>query len=333
MQPLRQLFRLAGHGLGLGALMAWSSGVALGHGTMPAAPTPLSALTTWTLDPLPLTGVLLAAAAYLIAVRRVNGGHPRVPVPAGGSRPGWAASRPSSSRLIPRSTCYAGDLLSSTWSSTCCSRWWHRRSSRLAPGHAPAARCELRTPPAPDPAGAPLQGRPPGRFAARRVAGLRGRDVAHPLQPAVRRGARGSPRCTSAEHLVYLAAGALFWWPVVAADPMPRRLGYRARLAYVALQMPVNAAVGLAIYFAPTVLYAHYATIARSWGPDALTDQQIGGRADVGRGRPPPARRRARGRCGMDGGRRAAQPTVRCPIVGGSGRRGRRRREDPAPVS
>jgi Predicted membrane protein len=41
--------------------------------------------------------------------------------------------------------------------------------------------------------------------------------------------------------------------------------------------MPVNAAVGLAIYFAPTVLYPHYATIERAWGPDALTDQQIGG--------------------------------------------------------
>jgi putative copper resistance protein D len=35
--------------------------------------------------------------------------------------------------------------------------------------------------------------------------------------------------------------------------------------------------VGLAIYFAPTVLYAHYATIERSWGPNALIDQQIGG--------------------------------------------------------
>jgi putative copper resistance protein D len=41
--------------------------------------------------------------------------------------------------------------------------------------------------------------------------------------------------------------------------------------------MPVNAAVGLAIYFAPTVLYPHYATIVRSWGPSALIDQQIGG--------------------------------------------------------
>jgi cytochrome c oxidase assembly factor CtaG len=85
------------------------------------------------------------------------------------------------------------------------------------------------------------------------------------------------PNLHVAEHMLYLAAGLLFWWPVVAADPIPRRLGYGARLAYVGLQMPLNAAVGLAIYFAPTVLYPHYATIVRSWGPSALIDQQIGG--------------------------------------------------------
>jgi putative copper resistance protein D len=54
-------------------------------------------------------------------------------------------------------------------------------------------------------------------------------------------------------------------------------MGFGARLAYLVLQMPVNAAVGLAIYFAPNLLYAHYATLQRPWGPDPLTDQQIGG--------------------------------------------------------
>jgi putative copper resistance protein D len=86
-----------------------------------------------------------------------------------------------------------------------------------------------------------------------------------------------NPSLHVAEHLVYFASGLLFWWPVVGADPSPMRLAWGARLAYVVLQMPVNAAVGLAIYFAPTVLYPHYATIVRRWGPDALTDQQIGG--------------------------------------------------------
>jgi cytochrome c oxidase assembly factor CtaG len=54
-------------------------------------------------------------------------------------------------------------------------------------------------------------------------------------------------------------------------------MDFGARVAYLVLHMPVNAAVGLAIYFAPSVLYAHYATLQRPWGPDAFTDQQVGG--------------------------------------------------------
>ena len=80
-----------------------------------------------------------------------------------------------------------------------------------------------------------------------------------------------------AEHGVFFVSGCLFWWPVVGGDPLPRRLGYGARLAYLLLQMPVNAAVGLAIYFAPGILYPHYATVDRPWGIDPLADQQIGG--------------------------------------------------------
>jgi cytochrome c oxidase assembly factor CtaG len=48
--------------------------------------------------------------------------------------------------------------------------------------------------------------------------------------------------------------------------------------------MPFNTAVGLAIYFAPAVLYPHYAAIARTWGPDPFTDQQLAGIAMWGIG-------------------------------------------------
>jgi putative copper resistance protein D len=81
----------------------------------------------------------------------------------------------------------------------------------------------------------------------------------------------------SGEHLLYLGAGALFWWPVVGADPVRWRLRPIGRMVYLASQMPFNTAVGLAIYFAPAVLYPHYATLIRTWGPDPLTDQQIAG--------------------------------------------------------
>jgi cytochrome c oxidase assembly factor CtaG len=81
----------------------------------------------------------------------------------------------------------------------------------------------------------------------------------------------------SAEHLLYLGAGALFWWPVVGADPVRWRLSPIGRMIYLASQMPFNTAVGLAIYFAPAVLYPHYVAITRTWGPDPFTDQQLAG--------------------------------------------------------
>jgi putative membrane protein len=81
----------------------------------------------------------------------------------------------------------------------------------------------------------------------------------------------------SVEHLLYLAAGVLFWWPVIGADPIRWRLSPIGRMVYLAGQMPFNTAVGLAIYFAPAVLYPHYALLGRTWGPDPFTDQQIAG--------------------------------------------------------
>ena len=79
------------------------------------------------------------------------------------------------------------------------------------------------------------------------------------------------------EHAIFLGAGLLFWWPVVGADPIPHRMGFAARFAYLVVQMPVNAAVGLVIYWAPFVLYPHYLVAGRSWGPSPLVDQQVGG--------------------------------------------------------
>jgi cytochrome c oxidase assembly factor CtaG len=79
------------------------------------------------------------------------------------------------------------------------------------------------------------------------------------------------------EHALYLGAGMLFWWPVVAADPVRHRLGWTARIAYLGTALPWNSFLGVAIYFAPNVLYAHYATTVRTWGPTPLLDQQAAG--------------------------------------------------------
>jgi putative copper resistance protein D len=79
------------------------------------------------------------------------------------------------------------------------------------------------------------------------------------------------------EHALFLGAALLFWWPVVGADPSPWRLPHPARVGYLFLGMPWSSFLGLAIFSAPAVLYPHYATLVRSWGPPPLVDQQLAG--------------------------------------------------------
>jgi putative copper resistance protein D len=80
-----------------------------------------------------------------------------------------------------------------------------------------------------------------------------------------------------AEHVAFLVSGLMFWWPVVAADPAPRRLTYPVRALYLLLQMPPSSFLGMAIVFAEAPLYPHYATLGSPYGIDALADQQLAG--------------------------------------------------------
>jgi putative copper resistance protein D len=274
---MRSISRLALRGLGLGILMTMAAQTALAHGSGAPEPSPLGALTTWFLDPLPLIAALVAAGGYLLAVRQVNRGHPRVPVP-GWRVAAWLAGVVAIViALMSAIDVYAADLLTVHMVQ-------HLLLAMVAPPllalgapitlllrvSSPKVRHRLILP--------VLHSRVVRLVASPFVAWplfAIAMWLTHfsPLYDA----ALEYPTLHVAEHIVYLTTGVLFWWPVVAADPIPHRLGYGARLAYVGLQMPVNAAVGLAIYFAPTVLYPHYATLVRSWGPSALIDQQVGG--------------------------------------------------------
>jgi putative copper resistance protein D len=79
------------------------------------------------------------------------------------------------------------------------------------------------------------------------------------------------------QHATFLLAALLFWWPVVAADPGRWRLAHPIRLFYLFLAMPQNSFLGVALMSAPAVLYPHYLSNVRSWGPTALADQNLGG--------------------------------------------------------
>jgi putative membrane protein len=277
MRRMLRICLLVVLGLGVGTLMAVMAEGALAHGVEPAAPTPLGVLTTWSPDPLPWIATLVAAGGYLLAVRRVNRDHPRVPVP-GWRVAAWLAGLVAILvALVSAVDAYATDLLTVHMVQ-------HLLLAMVAPpllalGAPVTLVLRIASPQIRHRLVLPV-------LHSRVVRFLSSPLVAWPVFAIVMWLTHFSPLYEAAledrtlhlaEHLVYLASGLLFWWPVVAADPIPRRLGYGSRLAYVALQMPVNAAVGLAIYFAPAVLYPHYATIERSWGPNPLTDQQIGG--------------------------------------------------------
>jgi putative copper resistance protein D len=79
------------------------------------------------------------------------------------------------------------------------------------------------------------------------------------------------------EHVAYLAAAMIFWWPVIAADPARHRMAFPVRALYLLVQVPVNSFLGMAFVFAPAPLYAHYANLGSPYGIDALADQQAAG--------------------------------------------------------
>jgi putative membrane protein len=269
--------RLASRGLVLGALMAMTTRTAEAHGIAPPEPTAWTTLTTWSSDPLPWVGTLTAAAGYLLAVRRVNRAHPRVPVPRWRVLMWLAGLAVVLVALVSAVDIYADDLLAVHMVQ-------HILLTMVAPpllALAAPITLVLRTvsPSTRQRLVLPV-------LHSRIVRVIASPIVAWPLFSAVMWVTHFSPLYDAAledpvlhmaEHVLYLASGLLFWWPIVAADPIPGRMGYGSRLVYVGLQMPVGAAVGLAIYFSPVVLYHHYASLQRTWGPDALTDQQIGG--------------------------------------------------------
>ena len=79
------------------------------------------------------------------------------------------------------------------------------------------------------------------------------------------------------EHLLFMTAACIFWWPLVgnlSEVPRPR---FGAQMVYVFLNMLAMKALGMAISLQDTVIYTWYERMPRVWGLSALDDQQIGG--------------------------------------------------------
>jgi putative copper resistance protein D len=261
------------------AVLAAVPGAALGHVSdiAPEALTPWVALTSWALEPLALVGIVAALTLYLAAVRRVDRAHPLNPVPRRRIAAWLAGLGVIGFALFSFVDVYATSLFSVHMV----------QHILLAMVAAPLLLV-----------GAPitllLRVASPETRQRRILPVLQSRPVrviGHPVVgwlvlavvlwsshfSPIFGAALDDPGVHAFEHALYLGAGLLFWWPVVGADPHPYRMGHGLRFGYALLAMPLNSFLGLVLFVTPVVLYEHYATLQRIWGPTPLEDQQLAG--------------------------------------------------------
>lgn len=79
------------------------------------------------------------------------------------------------------------------------------------------------------------------------------------------------------EHPLYLASALVFFYPLLAPTPGPRRVHPGVRVLSLFTVMVPMAFAGFFIYVLPHVAYPFYAHVTRPFGPGALADQQLSG--------------------------------------------------------
>ncbi len=246
------------------------------HGPAPASPPDAASLILgWTFEPLPTLGIIAALAWWSWAVRRVNATHPQNPVPRRRTIAFLAGMAALAFALLSGIDRYDTTLFSV-----------HMVQHVLltlvaAPLIASSGPITLL-----------LRVASPGTrrrvilpvLHARLTRVLTFPVVAWVIFAAVMWTSHFSPLFDAAledplihdlEHAAFLAAALLFWWPALGVDPAPWRMPHPVRALYVFLQMSQNTLLAVVLVNATSVLYAHYATIQRAWGPTPFEDQQM----------------------------------------------------------
>jgi cytochrome c oxidase assembly factor CtaG len=83
------------------------------------------------------------------------------------------------------------------------------------------------------------------------------------------------PWTLNVEHLLLIAIGLLFWWPVLAEEPA--RVGVPVKIGYLGAAFVGSAFLGLGLTFAGTPFYDYYTETPRLWGLTPEQDQNFGG--------------------------------------------------------
>jgi putative membrane protein len=89
--------------------------------------------------------------------------------------------------------------------------------------------------------------------------------------------ALGSEPIHIVQHLCFLAAGILMWWPVLSPLPKWPRLTPLLQCLYLFAQTIPSGAIGAFITLAAPGVYDAYVSVPRLWGISLSVDQQIAG--------------------------------------------------------
>jgi putative copper resistance protein D len=251
-------------------------GTTLAHGEAAPEPSWPAVLFAWTIDPLPLLGVVVAGLGYWWLVRHVAQRHPRNPVPRARSWAWFGGLSAVAVALVSPVETYSGTLLTVHMVQHLLLQFVAAPLLLLG---APVT--VLLRAVGPSARGALLV-----MLHSRLLRALTFPVLAWFVFAAVNWGWHLSSLYDYAlevewvhyvQHFTLFGAALLFWFPVIGVDPGPWRLPYPIRLFYLFLAMPQNSFLGVAILNAAAVLYPHYATTVRDWGPAPMVDQQAAG--------------------------------------------------------
>jgi putative membrane protein len=85
------------------------------------------------------------------------------------------------------------------------------------------------------------------------------------------------PMVHALEHVAFLFAGIVVWWPIYSQSQDVPRLRYPSQMLFLFVQSLVPAIIGAFITFSAIVVYPVYLETPKLWGLTPIADQQIAG--------------------------------------------------------